>query len=105
MAATGVKISQMDATNTLAGDELVPIVQNGSNKSATISKIKEGLATEAWVIEAINNAGGKTVVVTELSAKGDVNKIYLIPNESSRTNDVYDEYIYLITEQRLAGSS
>ena len=47
MAATGVKISQMDATNTLAGDELVPIVQNGSNKSATISKIKEGLATEA----------------------------------------------------------
>ena len=100
MAATGVKISQMNATNTLAGDELVPIVQNGSNKSATISKIKDGLATEAWVIEAINNAGGKTVVVTELPAKGDVNKIYLIPNESSRTNDVYDEYIYLITEQK-----
>lgn len=100
MAATGVKISQMDATNTLAGDELVPIVQNGSNKSATISKIKEGLATEAWVIEAINNAGGKTVVVTKLPTKGDVNKIYLIPNESSRTNDVYDEYIYLITEQK-----
>lgn len=100
MAAKGVKISQMDATNTLAGDELVPIVQNGSNKSATISKIKEGLATEAWVIEAINNAGGKTVVVTELPAKGDVNKIYLIPNESSRANDVYDEYIYLITEQK-----
>ena len=90
----------MDATNTLAGDELVPIVQNGSNKSATISKIKEGLATEAWVIEAINNAGGKTVVVTELPTKGDVNKIYLIPNESSRANDVYDEYIYLITEQK-----
>ena len=100
MAAKGVKISQMDATNTLAGDELVPIVQNGSNKSATISKIKEGLATEAWVIEAINNAGGKTVVVTELPAKGDVNKIYLIPNKSSRANDVYDEYIYLITEQK-----
>jgi hypothetical protein len=100
MAATGVKISQMNATNTLAGDELVPIVQNGSNKSATISKIKEGLATEAWVIEAINNAGGKTVVVTELPTKGDVNKIYLIPNESSRANDVYDEYIYLITEQK-----
>lgn len=100
MAATGVKISQMGATNTLAGDELVPIVQNGSNKSATISKIKEGLATEAWVIEAINNAGGKTVVVTELPTKGDVNKIYLIPNESSRANDVYDEYIYLITEQK-----
>lgn len=100
MAATGVKISQMYATNTLAGDELVPIVQNGSNKSATISKIKEGLATEAWVIEAINNAGGKTVVVTELPTKGDVNKIYLIPNESSRANDVYDEYIYLITEQK-----
>lgn len=100
MAATGVKISQMDATNTLAGDELVPIVQNGSNKSATISKIKEGLATEAWVIEAINNAGGKTVIVTELPTKGDVNKIYLIPNESSRANDVYDEYIYLITEQK-----
>lgn len=100
MATTGVKISQMDATNTLVGDELVPIVQNGNNKSATISKIKEGLATEAWVIEAINNAGGKTVVVTELPTKGDVNKIYLIPNGSSRANDVYDEYIYLITEQK-----
>lgn len=43
--ATDIKISQMPAATSLAGDELIPIVQNGSNKTTTVSKIKEGLAT------------------------------------------------------------
>lgn len=78
--ATGVKISQMDATNTLAGDELVPIVQNGSNKSATISKIKEGLATEAWVIEAIEGVEGRTTSALAL-------KVDKVDGKQLSTND------------------
>lgn len=89
------KISQMTTAASLVGDELLPIVQNGSNKSTTVNQIRDGMATEEWVQNAIDNAGGKTVVVTSLPVKGDANKIYLVPNESARTNDVYDEYIYL----------
>lgn len=40
---------------------------------------------------------GKTItVVTELPQTGDPDRIYLVPNESSRTNDIYDEYIWLV---------
>lgn len=58
MAATDIKISQMTPATTLAGDELIPIVQNGANKSTTVNKVIEGLATEQWVTDAIADAGG-----------------------------------------------
>ena len=100
MAATDIKISQMTPATTLAGDELIPIVQNGANKSTTVNKVIEGLATEQWVTDAIADAGGKILVVTELPAKGNPNTIYMVPNESSRANDVYDEYIWMVTTEK-----
>ena len=100
MAATDIKISQMTPATTLAGDELIPIVQNGANKSTTVNKVIEGLATEQWVTDAIADAGGKVLVVTELPAKGNPNTIYMVPNESSRANDVYDEYIWMVTAEK-----
>lgn len=100
MAATDIKISQMTPATTLAGDELIPIVQNGANKSTTVNKVIEGLATEQWVTNAIADAGGKVLVVTELPAKGNPNTIYMVPNESSRANDVYDEYIWMVTTEK-----
>ena len=100
MATTGIKISQMTPATTLAGDELIPIVQNGANKSTTVNKVIEGLATEQWVTDAIADAGGKVLVVTELPAKGNPNTIYMVPNESSRANDVYDEYIWMVTTEK-----
>lgn len=100
MAATDIKISQMTPATTLAGDELIPIVQNGANKSTTVNKVIEGLATEQWVTDAIADAGGKVLVVTELPAKGNPNTIYMVPNESSGVNDVYDEYIWMVTTEK-----
>lgn len=100
MAATDIKISQMTPATTLAGDELIPIVQNGANKSTTVNKVIEGLATEQWVTDAIADAGGKVLVVTELPAKGNPNTIYMVPNESSRANDIYDEYIWMVTTEK-----
>lgn len=100
MAATDIKISQMTPATTLAGDELIPIVQNGANKSTTVNKVIEGLATEQWVTDAIADAGGKVLVVTELPAKGNPNTIYMVPNENSRANDVYDEYIWMVTTEK-----
>lgn len=100
MAATDIKISQMTPATTLAGDELIPIVQNGANKSTTVNKVIEGLATEQWVTDAIADAGGKVLVVTELPTKGNPNTIYMVPNESSRANDVYDEYIWMVTTEK-----
>lgn len=100
MAATDIKISQMTPATTLAGDELIPIVQNGANKSTTVNKVIEGLATEQWVTDAIADAGGKVLVVTELPAKGNPNTIYMVPNESSIANDVYDEYIWMVTTEK-----
>ena len=100
MAVTDIKISQMTPATALAGDELIPIVQNSTNKSTTVNKIIEGLATEQWVTDAIADAGGKVLVVTELPTKGNPNTIYMIPNESSRANDVYDEYIWMVTTEK-----
>lgn len=100
MAATDIKISQMTPATTLAGDELIPIVQNGANKSTTVNKVIEGLATEQWVTDAIADAGGKVLVVTKLPAKGNPNTIYMVPNKSSRANDVYDEYIWMVTTEK-----
>lgn len=100
MAATDIKISQMTPATILAGDELIPIVQNGANKSTTVNKVIEGLATEQWVTDAIADAGGKVLVVTKLPAKGNPNTIYMVPNESSRANDVYDEYIWMVTTKK-----
>ena len=100
MAATDIKISQMTPATTLAGDELIPIVQNGANKSTTVNKVIEGLATEQWVTDAIADAGGKVLVVTELPAKGNPNTIYMVPNGSSGANDVYDEYIWMVTTEK-----
>lgn len=100
MAATDIKISQMTPATTLAGDELIPIVQNGANKSTTVNKVIKGLATEQWVTDAIADAGGKVLVVTELPAKGNPNTIYMVPNKSSRANDVYDEYIWMVTTKK-----
>lgn len=100
MAATDIKISQMTPATILAGDELIPIVQNGTNKSTTVNKVIEGLATEQWVTDAIADAGGKVLVVTELPAKGNPNTIYMVPNGSSRANDVYEEYIWMVTTEK-----
>lgn len=100
MTATDIKISQMTPATTLAGDELIPIVQNGANKSTTVNEVIEGLATEQWVTDAIADAGGKVLVVTELPAKGNPNTIYMVPKESSRANDVYDEYIWMVTTEK-----
>lgn len=100
MAATDIKISQMTPATTLAGDELIPIVQNSANKSTTVNKVIEGLATEQWVTDAIADAGGKVLVVTKLPAKGNPNTIYMVPNKSSRANDVYDEYIWMVTTEK-----
>lgn len=100
MAATDIKISQMTPATTLAGDELIPIVQNGANKSTTVNKVIEGLATEQWVTDAIADVGGKVLVVTELPAKGNPNTIYMVPNESSGANDVYNEYIWMVTTEK-----
>lgn len=44
---------------------------------------------------------GKTItVVTGLPQTGYPDRIYLVPNESSRTNDIYDEYIWLVEQSK-----
>lgn len=59
--ASDIKISQMPAASTLAGDELIPIVQSGTNKSTTVNKIKEGLATSEQLNNKVDKDGGKVL--------------------------------------------
>lgn len=59
--ATDIKISQMPAATTLAGDELIPIVQSSSNKTTTVSKIKEGLATSGQLAGKVDKDGSKVL--------------------------------------------
>lgn len=79
----GKRISEIDVVTTFAGTELIPIIQDGVNKVITISDLLSNLSN------------GGTEIVQTLPAQGIVNKIYLVANESSRANDVYDEYIWL----------
>lgn len=59
--ATDIKISQMPAATSLAGDELIPIVQSSSNKTTTVSKIKEGLATSEQLANKVDKDGSKVL--------------------------------------------
>ena len=59
--ASDIKISQMPAASTLAGDELIPIVQSGTNKSTTVNKIKEGLATSEQLNNKVDKDSGKVL--------------------------------------------
>lgn len=59
--ATDIKISQMPAATSLAGDELIPIVQSSSNKTTTVSKIKEGLATSEQLAGKVDKDGSKVL--------------------------------------------
>lgn len=89
-----LKISQMTKATVLSGEELIPIVQNGTNKSADVNLIRKDLATETWVQDQINDTH-KVLVVQTLPAEGLLNRIYLVPNDATRPNDIYDEYIWL----------
>lgn len=59
--ATDIKISQMPSAATLEGSELIPIVQGGSNKSTTVAKIKEGLATTQQIENKVDKDGNKVL--------------------------------------------
>ena len=59
--ASDIKISQMPAADSLAGTELIPIVQNSTNKTTTVSQIKEGLATSADLANKVDKDGSKVL--------------------------------------------
>lgn len=59
--ATDIKISQMPAATSLVGDELIPIVQSSSNKTTTVSKIREGLATSEQLAGKVDKDGSKVL--------------------------------------------
>ena len=59
--ASDIKISQMPSATSLDGTELIPIVQGGTNKITTPSKIKEGLATVAQLNNKVDKDGSKVL--------------------------------------------
>lgn len=67
--ATDIKISQMPSATSLAGTELIPIVQNGANKTTTPAKIKEGLATVAQLGNKVDKDGNKVLSEQNFTTK------------------------------------
>ena len=67
--ATDIKISQMPSATSLAGTELIPIVQNGANKTTTPAKIKEGLATVAQLGNKVDKDGNKVLSEQDFTTK------------------------------------
>lgn len=59
--ATDIKISAMPKASKVSGDELVPVVQTGANKTVTISQIKEGLATSSELADKVDKDGDKVL--------------------------------------------
>lgn len=56
-----IKISQMTSAASLTGEELIPIVQSGSNKTTTVQKVKEGLATVEQLNNKVDKDGNKVL--------------------------------------------
>lgn len=59
--ASDIKISQMPAADSLAGTELIPIVQDGTNRTTTVNQIKEGLATSSDLANKVDKDGSKVL--------------------------------------------
>lgn len=51
----------MPSATTLEGGELIPIVQSSTNKTTTVNKIKEGLATTAQLENKVDKDGSKVL--------------------------------------------
>lgn len=51
----------MPSATTLEGGELIPIVQSSTNKTITVNKIKEGLATTAQLENKVDKDGNKVL--------------------------------------------
>lgn len=73
--ATDIKISQMPLADSLNGEELIPIVQSKTNKTTTVTKLKEGLATTEQLGNKVDKDGSKVLseenFTTELKNKLD----------------------------------
>lgn len=59
----------MPSATSLAGTELIPIVQNGANKTTTPAKIKEGLATVAQLGNKVDKDGNKVLSEQDFTTK------------------------------------
>lgn len=59
--ATDIKISQMPLADSLNGEELIPIVQSKTNKTTTVTKLKEGLATTEQLGNKVDKDGSKVL--------------------------------------------
>lgn len=51
----------MSKAASLTGDELIPIVQAGGNKTTTVQKVKEGLATVTQLNNKVDKDGDKVL--------------------------------------------
>ena len=51
----------MPAADSLAGTELIPIVQDSTNKTTTVNQIKEGLATSSDLANKVDKDGSKVL--------------------------------------------
>ena len=84
--ATDIKISQMPAAASLVGDELIPIVQSSSNKTTTVSKIKEGLVTTEQLANKVDKDGSKVL--------SDVNFTTTLKNKLDGIEENANNYIH-----------
>lgn len=87
----------MNADGTIPSERLNLMAGNGINiTGSTISANTSYLATQDFVTSAISNISQFSIVkVDSLPAQGESNKLYLVPNSSSTTDNVYDEYIWV----------
>lgn len=57
--ATDIKISQMTKAESAKGTDLIPVVQEGINKTVTVNQIREGLATSSDLNNKVDKISGK----------------------------------------------
>ena len=94
------KMSELTNDSNFISD--TELAQKGYQTASNVDSIinNKGYLTEQEVNTLIATAIGNAVnlsysIVSELPQTGQDNVIYLMPNNSEETNNIYDEYIYI----------
>jgi L-2-hydroxyglutarate oxidase LhgO len=105
-----LKISQLTAVSTpVAGTEVLPVVQSGATKKATIAQLKPGLSLGTMADQnanAVAITGGTVTGVTAVynsrgqitSSGGSTTTLFTLPNISSNK-------VYLLSVRQSGGNS
>lgn len=105
-----LEVTGVRRTEVVLGDQgtqqaiVVTSTENGKQIVNTILVEEVKFLIENAIQKIIPRLGFKALIVEELPMVGDFGIIYLVPNEETEGENIYDEYIWVVAEGSEEGS-